>query len=117
MCSSRPCDQQVDGRFVDCNWRFERESGYKKEDLVRMTFFTIARSDGKTSIFHAVAEMLKDAGENESPCVVRAVLKPSGAGQPEKAQKYLSLSTVHDHSGQQSEVKYFSCALLSSGDS
>ena len=50
----------MDGRFVDCNWRFERESGYKKEDLTRMTFFTIARSENDVSIFHAVAEMLKD---------------------------------------------------------
>ena len=99
---------------MDCNWRFERESGYKKEDLVRMTFFTIARSDGNTSIFHAVAEMLKESREEvANQSVVRALLKPPAGQQPDKMQKYLTLSTVHDRdAGPRSEVRYFSCAIL-----
>lgn len=77
----------VDGRFLDCNWRFEVESGYSRAELVRITFFTLAQAphpgqgqgngQGTSSLFHSVAAMLKAArGEQQSKTMVlRAAVK------------------------------------------
>lgn len=35
----------VDGRFIECNKRFEEESGYTREELMRMSCFTLASAD------------------------------------------------------------------------
>ena len=115
----------VDGSFLDCNWRFERVSGYAKADLLRMNFFTMARpAQRDANIFHLVAEMLRGAPQVEGgtggQCVVRAALHPDrsrGDGSPTDA--YLHLSTVPERSsssgpGAAGDVKFFTCALLPS---
>jgi PAS domain-containing protein len=115
----------VDGSFLDCNWRFERASGYAKADLLRMNFFTLARpAQRDANIFHLVAEMLRGAaqvaGGPSGQCVVRAALHPDRARQ-QQADAYLHLSTVPEHNGSGpgavGEVKFFTCALLPSPSS
>mmetsp|Transcript_31895 Transcript_31895/g.64909 ORF Transcript_31895/g.64909 Transcript_31895/m.64909 type:complete len:524 (+) Transcript_31895:2222-3793(+) len=100
----------VDGRFLDCNRRFEGESGYAKEELLRMTFFTLAKGnannqgdgngkksdgsgdgekgegvgeEGGPNLFQAVAEMLKapcSAGSRQ--CVFAAALRKTAKNTP-----------------------------------
>jgi len=97
----------VDGRFIDCNWRFEVESGYTKQELLRISLYSLARTDG-ANIFESVARMLNASDEGSKQCVVKATLNKES-----DKQRYMKLSTVSEH-GASSEVKYFSCALLTS---
>lgn len=104
----------VDGRFIDCNWRFERECGYSKEQLRDMTFFSLVAANGEHgSVFQTVAQMLKDTSRRPKEFVVKALLKGGEGGK--LGEKVLQLSTVFADDPEDHEVKYFCCAFLSAG--
>uniref|UniRef100_A0A7S2R6X3 BHLH domain-containing protein n=2 Tax=Rhizochromulina marina TaxID=1034831 RepID=A0A7S2R6X3_9STRA len=104
----------VDGRFIDCNWRFERESGYSKDQLRGMTFFSLVAANGEHgSVFQTVAHMLKDTSRQPKEFVVRATLPGQGSNGADTEEKILQLSTIFADDPQDHEVKYFCCALLS----
>lgn len=99
----------VDGRFIDCNWRFERESGLSKDQLRGMTFFSLVAPGGEHgSVFQTVAHMLKDTSRQPREVVVRAVLGHRGTME----ERLMQLSTIFADDPEDHEVKYFSCALL-----
>jgi len=105
----------VDGRFIDCNWRFERECGYSKDQLRGMTFFSLVMANGEHgNIFQIVAQMLKDTSHQPKQFVLRASLKSGDSDNANSGEeKLLQLSTIFADDPEDHEVKFFCCALLS----
>lgn len=96
----------VDGRVIDCNRRFEEQSGYEREELVKLTVFNLITAEELQHTFSMVARMLHGtSNEKPPPYSARAVLKHT---RPEDKPLFLSLSLVHDYAHR---PRYFTLAL------
>ncbi|CAN0378473.1 unnamed protein product [Discosporangium mesarthrocarpum] len=66
----------VEGRLVDCNRRFEDQSGYTKSELRQLTLLNLTPPSELQKTFRLLAVMLKDTtGKAPTKIYLRAVLK------------------------------------------
>ena len=117
----------VDGRFMECNRRFEDDSGYSREELRELTVFNLIEASELQHTFSQVAQMLHGgsgasgdggnaaggggSGASERPMPAftgRAVLK-----KPSDPPRSLSLSLVHDDADR---PRYFHLSLTQQAD-
>jgi len=99
----------VDGRIIDTNRTFEDLTGYSKQQLLAMTFFSLAQPRDEDDIYQSVAEMLRAPYYGAAVPELITRLNPSHCSVDHPL--VLKLSPVRDW-GENPDIIYLSCALL-----
>lgn len=116
----------LDGKLMDCNWRFESASGLSRRELLRTTVFSLETSGPSAKDMPAVVtKLIKDSRQQGSLQVVVKVGKPKGpGGEANVREQFMMLSTVHDEGaakgaspdpytkGMPSDPKFMTCSIL-----
>lgn len=97
----------VDGRFIECNKRFEEESGYSKAELQQLTVFNLTPTAELQSTFALVAQMLNAQDADVRPFVKRANLKNNDE------HLWISVSLIRDLKG---TPRHFHCVFIGGED-